>query len=89
MPSYGFRDLAGWRTQAGLREASKRYHVIAGLDTGAWLMATAGLLSGYRATIHWEELTGFAERFSDIDVERVRYVIDRNRITCSGARAGL
>lgn len=87
MPSYGFRDLAGWRTQAALRAAANRYPVIAGLDTGAWLMATAGLLAGYRATIHWEELTGFAERFSDIDVLRERFVIDRDRITCSGARA--
>ena len=87
MPSYGFRELAGWRSQAALRAAASRYPVIAGLDTGAWLMATAGLLAGYRATIHWEELTGFAERFSDIETVRERFVIDRDRITCSGARA--
>ena len=87
MPSYGFRELAGWRTQAALRAAAARYPVIAGLDTGAWLMAVAGLLAGYRAPIHWEELTSFAERFSDVDVLRERFVIDRDRITCSGARA--
>ena len=87
LPSYGFRDLTGWSVQAGLRAASDRYGVVAGLDTGAWLMALAGLLAGHRATIHWEELTGFAERFPDVDVLRERYVIDRNRMTCSGARA--
>lgn len=87
MPSYGFRELAGWRCQAALREAAQRYPVVAGLDTGAWLMAAAGLLEGYHATIHWEELTGFAERFADVDAVRERFVIDRDRITCSGARA--
>ncbi|MGR3837868.1 MAG: GlxA family transcriptional regulator [Cognatishimia sp.] len=87
MPSYGFREMAGWRTQTALRAAAGRYPVMAGLDTGAWLMATAGLLDGYRATIHWEELTGFEERFSDIKVLRERYVVDRDRFTCSGARA--
>jgi transcriptional regulator GlxA family with amidase domain len=87
MPSYGFRELSGWPSQSGLRAAASRYEVMAGLDTGAWLMAAAGLLDGYQATIHWEELTRFAERFSDTEVLRERYVIDRDRITCSGARA--
>jgi transcriptional regulator GlxA family with amidase domain len=87
MPSYGFRAHGGWRTLAGLRAASGRYGALAGLDTGSWLLALAGLLDGHRATIHWEELEGFTERFPDIDTQRERYVIDGNRITCSGAMA--
>ncbi|WP_037314883.1 GlxA family transcriptional regulator [Ruegeria halocynthiae] len=87
MPSYGFRAHGGWRTLAGLRSAAARYTVMAGLDTGSWLLARAGLLDGHRATIHWEELTGFTERFPEVDARRERYVIDRNRITCSGAMA--
>ncbi len=87
MPSYGFRTHGNWQTQAGLRSAAERYGTLAGLDTGSWLLALAGLLDGHRATIHWEELTGFTERFPDIDTVRERYVIDRNRITCSGAMA--
>ncbi len=87
MPSYGFEGHAGWVTQMALRSASHRFESLAGLDTGSWLFAEAELLDGYQATIHWEELTGFAERFPEVDVVRERYVIDRDRITCSGAMA--
>jgi transcriptional regulator GlxA family with amidase domain len=87
MPSYGFRNHSGWATNTALRTAAKRFATLAGLDTGSWLLAEAGLLSGHRATIHWEELASFAEKFSDIDVRRERFVIDANRITCSGAMA--
>jgi len=87
MPSYRFQSHATWETARGLKAASKRHRRTAGLDTGSWLMADAGLLGGYRATIHWEELIGFGEAFPDVDVCRERFVIDRDRITCSGAMA--
>lgn len=87
MPSYGFQTHGGWPTQAGLRAAAGRFGTLAGLDTGSWLLALAGLLDGHRATIHWEELTRFAERFPEVDTCRERFVIDRDRITCSGAMA--
>lgn len=87
MPSYGFRGLGSWDITRGLRAAAKRYTYLAGLDTGSWLLASAGLLDGYRATIHWQELTSFAETFPDVDTRRERFVIDRDRITCSGAMA--
>lgn len=87
MPSYGFRDHGGWRTQASLRAAAQRFRIVAGMDTGSWLLAEAGLLDGHRATIHWEELTGFSERFPEVETCRERYVIDGDRITCSGAMA--
>lgn len=87
MPSYGYRGHAGWKTQSGLRAASRRFATITGMDTGSWLLAEAGLLDGYRATIHWEELTSFAERFPETETQRERFIIDRDRITCSGAMA--
>jgi len=87
MPSYGFQVHAGWATQMALRSAAIRYKILAGLDTGSWLLAEAGLLENHRATIHWEELTGFAERFPDVEVVRERFVMDNDRITCSGAMA--
>ncbi|WP_298856975.1 GlxA family transcriptional regulator [uncultured Sulfitobacter sp.] len=87
MPSYGFRRFATWATTQKLRAAAKRYGVVAGLDTGSWLMAHAGLLEGYRATIHWDEWSSFAEAFPQVRAERERFVIDRDRITCSGAMA--
>ncbi|MGX9352118.1 GlxA family transcriptional regulator [Shimia sp. W99] len=87
MPSYGFHGHDGWSTQAALRAAARRFSTLTALDTGSWLLARAGLLDGYKATIHWEELTPFAERFPEVDVLRERFVIDRDRITCSGAMA--
>ncbi|MCP5072538.1 MAG: GlxA family transcriptional regulator [Rhodobacteraceae bacterium] len=87
MPSYGFLDHCGWRVLAALRAAVRRHDVIIGLDTGSWLMAEAGLLDGYRATVHWEELESFSERFPQVATERSRFVIDRDRISCAGAMA--
>ncbi len=87
MPSYGFRAHADWKTGAALRASAPRFKTLAGLDTGSWLLAEAGLLNGSRATIHWEELTAFSERFPEITTERARFVIDGARVTCSGAMA--
>ncbi len=48
-------------------------------------MASAGLLSGRRATLHRETLDSFSERFLNIDTVHHRVVWDKNRITCAGA----
>ncbi len=87
MPSYDFLRHANPVTTRALRAAAARYRVMAGFDTGSWLLARAGLLDGHRATIHWQELQGFAETFPDLHSERSRFVRDGNRITCSGAQA--
>lgn len=87
LPSYRFRDHATNHTARALRSATRRFPTLAGLDTGSWLMAAAGLLDGYRATIHWEELGAFSESFPELEATRARHVIDRDRITCGGALA--
>jgi transcriptional regulator GlxA family with amidase domain len=55
------------------------------MDTGSWLLAAAGLLSGRRATIHWDELEAFAERFPDVEVVEDHTVADGNILSCGGA----
>lgn len=87
MPSYGFHDYTGRAISQQIKHAAKRYDCVAGLDTGSWLMAQAGLLDGRRATIHWDELTNFAESFPNVDVQRQRFIHDGDVITCSGAMA--
>ncbi|WP_319544554.1 GlxA family transcriptional regulator [Ruegeria conchae] len=87
MPSYGYLEHSVSETLRALHRASSRHSRLAGLDTGSWLLADAGLLNGYRATIHWDELSRFEEAFPDVDALQERFVIDRNRITCSGAMA--
>ena len=57
------------------------------LGHSPWLMAAAELLEGRRATIHWDVLESFAEKFLNVDSVRQRVVKDGNRITCAGAMA--
>lgn len=66
LPSYGYRRHATPQVTRALAAASRRYLVMAGFDTGAWLLAQAGLLDGHKATIHWEELAAFEETFPDV-----------------------
>ena len=87
MPSYDFLRHATVSTSRALTAAARRYDLLAGFDTGAWLLAQAGLLDGHQATIHWQELTRFAEQFPEVQAQRARHVMDGNRITCTGALA--
>ena len=50
-----------------LRQAARKCRTLVGLDSGPWLMASAGLLDGKRATVHWEMLDLFSERFLTTD----------------------
>ncbi|UWS07900.1 GlxA family transcriptional regulator [Phaeobacter inhibens] len=87
MPSYGYLRHTTEATARGLRAAQQRYGVLAGFDTGAWLLAAAGLLDGYRATIHSSEMEAFADMFPAVQAETHRFLWDRNRLTSSGAMA--
>ncbi|CUH85921.1 GlxA family transcriptional regulator [Thalassovita mediterranea] len=89
MPSYGYETLDTPELRRSLRAAAGRFDVLAGLDTGAWLLASAGLLDGHRATAHWDVLGDLAEAFPTIDVVDTRWVIDGNRASCGGATTTL
>lgn len=85
MPSYGFRDFDTPACHRVLRAARGRFGRIVGMDTGSWLLAGAGLLSGRRATIHWDEQIAMAERFPDVEVRGDRVVDDGDILSCGGA----
>ena len=72
-------------TRRALAKIAKTCKVMIGLDTGAWLMASAGLLEHKRATVHWDILDNFSERFLNVEPLRERVVRDDNRVTCAGA----
>ena len=84
MPSYRFRDYATPEVGRGLRMARARYSMMAGFDTGSWLLAYSRVLMGRRATIHHEEFDSFAETFPDVRAVRERVVFDDDFITCGG-----
>jgi transcriptional regulator GlxA family with amidase domain len=74
---------------AWLREEYNRGISVGGLCTGAYILAKAGLLSGKRCAIHWENLPGFAEAFPKADVYADLYEADGNIYTCAGGTSAL
>ncbi|KGJ06084.1 transcriptional regulator, AraC family with amidase-like domain [Paracoccus halophilus] len=74
---------------AWLRREERRGTRIGALCTGAWVLAEAGLLDGRRATIHWENQDGFAERFPDVTLIRTVFIEDGNRLTAAGGTAAI
>ena len=72
-----------------LRRAARQAGVTVGLDAGPWLMASAGLLDGRRATVHWDLLDAFTEHFLDVIPEQARYLRDGPMMTCAGAMSAL
>lgn len=85
LSSYDYRACATQASKRALMAAARRFDTLVGMDTGAWLMAQAGLLDGGKATIHWAELTAFEEEFDTVEVLPDRVVQDGNRVTCGGA----
>ena len=77
------------RTIAILRRLARQGCRLGAISTGSYILARAGLLDGYRCTIHWEHIAGFQEAFPELDVTDELYEIDRNRFTCSGGTAAI
>ncbi|MEM7407257.1 MAG: GlxA family transcriptional regulator [Pseudomonadota bacterium] len=78
------RGVVGWLQRVAQRKVS-----VGGLCTGTYLLARAGLLDGYRCTIHWENLASLREEFPELIVTTEVMELDRDRFTCSGGSAPL
>ena len=74
---------------AWLRRLARQGAELGGLDTGAQVLARAGLLNGYHVTLHWENLPSFRESFPEIEASEELFEIDGKRFTCSGGTAAL
>lgn len=72
-----------------LRGLDRQGADLGSLDTGCYLLAKAGLLEGYRTTVHWEAIESFTEEFPDIEVVPNLFEIDRRRFSCSGGTAAI
>src|SRR5512137_1226419 len=72
-----------------LRRLAAKQMPLGALCTGGYALAQAGLLDGYRATIHWENLSALREQFPRVLISDHLFSIDRNRYTCSGGIAPL
>ncbi|RXG85914.1 GlxA family transcriptional regulator [Bradyrhizobium zhanjiangense] len=76
-------------TFAFLRKAARHGVQLGGVSAGPYLLAQAGLLEGYRCTVHWEHIPAFTETFPFLHLSRSLYEIDRDRFTCAGGIAAL
>nr|WP_314477080.1 GlxA family transcriptional regulator [uncultured Pseudomonas sp.] len=87
----GFDPLGSYGTklQYRLRRLDHDGVVLGGIDTGAMVLAEAGLLDGHRATVHWEALEAFRENYPGLDATQELFEIDRQRITCAGGTASI
>lgn len=83
--SYDHHRHDNAQTRRLLRAAARRARVTVGLDAGPWLLAAAGLLDGRRATVHWDLLDAFTERFLEVEASRARMLRDGPFWTCAGA----
>ncbi len=83
--SYEVMALNTPKILAFLRKSASNGAIIGGFDAAPYLLAAAGLLDGYRATTHWDDLEDFRQRYPRIRVVSERYVIDRRRISTSGS----
>ena len=79
IPKQGYADISRW-----LRRLAAQGIVLGGIDTGCYVLAKAGLLKGYRCTIHWEDRDTLLAEFPDLLVSNRLFEIDRDRYTCSG-----
>lgn len=82
---YGMRNLMDRESAQLVMRKVRGLPMIAGLDTGSWLLARIGLLTGRQATIHWMERDSLAEAFPEVTVVPGPYVRDGTYITCAGA----
>jgi AraC family transcriptional regulator, glycine betaine-responsive activator len=76
--------FVGDRVTALLRKIAHDGVMLGGLCTGTYALVSSGLLDGYDCTIHWENMAGLRENNRRVTFLEEIFVIDRDRITCTG-----
>ncbi len=78
------------QTLTFIRQMARNTRRVTSVCSGAYLLAAAGLLSGKKATTHWQRSADFTRRFPDVclDADRI-YVNDGNIWTSAGISAGI
>jgi transcriptional regulator GlxA family with amidase domain len=75
--------------KAMIRKVSSRSERVAGICTGAFLLAALGLLDNRRCTIHWEYADFFKERFPEAGLVDSLIQTDGKYMTCAGGTSAL
>ena len=82
------REVDNPRMIEFVREAGHNASYVTSVCTGAFILHRAGLLSGRRATTHWNSVDRL-RALGDVEVVKQRFVHDGNVITAAGVSAGI
>ena len=85
--SWGVEQYAKSDLLRLLRTASLKGTTLCGLDTGAFILAYAGLLENKKAAVHYEHIASFRELFPNTIMHEDMFVIDGERLTSCGGLA--
>jgi transcriptional regulator GlxA family with amidase domain len=81
----GGAQQVGPEVTAFLRAAAAAKIPLIGLCTGAFILYRAGLMQGYRCCVSWFHRQDFLDEFEGlIPISDQVFVVDRDRLTCSG-----
>jgi transcriptional regulator GlxA family with amidase domain len=72
-----------------LQSLARKHVCLGGVCTGPYLLAKAGLLDGYQCSVHWECIATLQEAYPRVKCLNQLFVIDRDRMTCSGGSVPL
>jgi transcriptional regulator GlxA family with amidase domain len=78
------RSKTGKSHLTALRKLARRGKNLGALCTGTFALAEAGLLDGYSCAVHWEDSAAIRAEFPAVKLVNELFVLDRDRLTCTG-----
>ncbi|QQX85793.1 GlxA family transcriptional regulator [Cupriavidus necator] len=81
------RDVFDDGTRAVLGRLAGQDIPLGGICTGAYALMASRLLDGYRCAVHWENRSALHGEFPLVHFADELFVIDRDRLTCTGGTA--
>lgn len=79
----------GQKLKLFLNRLNNAQIALGGICTGAYVLASSGLLNGYQASLHWENTLTAQEEFPKVNFNQHIFTLDRDRFTCSGGLASI
>lgn len=85
LSSYNWQPYTTSHLRMQLSLTARHREVMAGIESGSWMLAETSLLDNCSATTHWEDFEDFTAAYPQITMVRERFVIDGKRITTGGS----
>ena len=85
LSSHNWQRYATSGLKTLLAKTARHRSMVAGIESGSWLLADTALLDNFTATTHWEDFEEFASAYPQVRAVRERFVIDGKRITTGGS----